>query len=160
MSAPAIETAAAEHEAAPPLRIGPPSAPAQPLKGAARAVIWEGSLAPALVGEYLRRHLGLDVQTVAEAGGGSGLAADREALERLAADMATTTVVLTPAWEPPLLELLDFLGELRQHVGDSAIVVAPVPDGPRAVTDVERDTWTRAVGRLGDPKLYVETGTA
>jgi hypothetical protein len=160
MSAPAIETAAAEHEAAPPLRIGPPTGPAQPLKGAARAVIWEGSLTPAVAGEYARRHLGLDVQTVAEAGGGRGLAADRAALERLAADPAKATVVFTPAWEPPLLELLDFLGELRRHVGDSAIVVAPVPDGARAVTGVERDTWTRAIARLGDPKLYVETGTA
>ena len=100
------------------------------------------------------------MQTVAEAGGGRGLAADRAALERLAADPAKATVVFTPAWEPPLLELLDFLGELRRHVGDSAIVVAPVPDGARAVTGVERDTWTRAIARLGDPKLYVETGTA
>jgi hypothetical protein len=39
-----------------------------------------------------------------------------------------------------------------------SIVVAPVPDGPRAVSDVERATWTRAVARLADPKLYVETG--
>lgn len=160
MSAPAIETAAAEHEAAPPLAIGPSRAPAQPRKGSARAIVWEGSLAPAIVGDYVRQHLGLDVQTVAEAGGGRGLAADRAALEQLAADPVGTVVVLTPAWEPPLLELLDFLGELRRHVGASAIVVSPVPDGARAVTDLERETWTRAVARLGDPQLYVETGSA
>jgi hypothetical protein len=161
MSAPAIETAAAEHETAPPLLIGPPNAPLPPLKGNARAVIWESSLAPGMASDYARRHLGLDVRTVAEAGGGRGLAADRAALERLAADPASTVVVLTPAWEPPLLELMDFLGDLRRHAGaDSAIVVAPVPDGARAVTDVERATWTRAISRLGDPKLYVETGSA
>jgi hypothetical protein len=69
-------------------------------------------------------------------------------------------IVFTPAWEPPLLELLDFLAELRRRAGSGlSIVVAPVPDGRRAVTDVERATWTRAVGRLADPKLYVETGT-
>ncbi len=25
-------------------------------------------------------------------------------------------------------------------------------------TDVERATWTRAIAKLADPKLYVETG--
>jgi hypothetical protein len=161
MSAPAIETAAAEHEAAPPLQIGPATAVPQPLKGRAQAVIWEGSLATELVSDYARRHLGLDVDTVSEAGGGRGLAADRAALARLAADPTRTLVVFTPAWEPPLLELLDFLGDVRGRIGaHGSIVVAPVPDGPRSVTPVERETWTRALARLGDPKRYVETGAA
>jgi hypothetical protein len=161
MAAPAIETAAAEHEVAPPLQIGPATVAAQPLKGRAQAVVWEGSLAMEAVSDYARRYLGLDVQTIAEAGGGRGLAADRAALERLTADPTRAVVVLTPAWEPPLLELLDFLGDVRRRFGpDASIVVAPVPDGPRSVTPVERETWTRAIARLGDPKLYVETGAA
>ena len=70
-----------------------------------------------------------------------------------------TVVVLTPAWEPPLLELLDFLGELRRRVGrEHSIVVAPIADGAHAVTSLEHETWARAVGRLRDPKLYVEAG--
>jgi len=69
-------------------------------------------------------------------------------------------VVFTPAWEPPLLELLDFLAELRRRVGAAAsIVVTPVPDGERAVTEVERATWSSAIARLADPRAYVETGT-
>ncbi len=86
---------------------------------------------------------------------------DRAALEHLATDRSQTLIVFTPAWEPPLLELRDFLAELRQRIGPAAsIVVAPVPDGPRAVTEVERATWQRAIAQLADPKVYLETGAA
>jgi hypothetical protein len=160
MASPEIETAAADHDTPPPLTIGRAPVPAPPITGQAPALIWEASLPAAAVRDYARAHLGLDVTSITEAGGGE-LAADRAALDRLAANGPQTLLVFTPAWEPPLLELNDFLAELRRRVGAAAsIVVAPVPDGPRAVTDVERAAWTRAVGRLADPKLYVETGAA
>jgi hypothetical protein len=41
-----------------------------------------------------------------------------------------------------------------------SIVVAPVPEGAREVSALERETWVRATGRLADPRLYVETGAA
>ena len=137
------------------------AAPAPPrITGSAHALIWEGSLRPDAARDYARQHLGLDLVGIAEAGGGSALTSDRAVLERLAADVAQTLVVFTPAWEPPLLELLDFLAELRRRVGAAAsIVVTPVPDGARAVTEVERATWSRAIARLADPRVYVETGT-
>ena len=158
MASPAIETAADQHEAAPPSDIGLPTAGDRPMTGSAHALIWENSLRADAVRGYARRHLGLDVVAVAEAGAGE-LATDREALDRLAADASQTLVVFTPAWEPPLHELRDFLAALRQRLGPAAaIVVAPVPDGPRAVTDVERATWQRAIALLADPRIYVETG--
>jgi hypothetical protein len=40
------------------------------------------------------------------------------------------------------------------------MVVTPVPEDARDVTEVERDTWVRAIARLRDPQLYVETGVA
>jgi hypothetical protein len=159
MAAPEIETTAAEHDDAPRTELGLPAA-TPPITGRAQALIWEGSLAADAARDYARRHLGLDVREVAEAGGGRALATDRAALERLAVDATQTLVVFTPAWEPPLLELLDFLAELRRRIGAAAsIVVTPVPDGIRPVTEVERATWSRAIARLADPKLYVETGT-
>lgn len=160
MASPAIETAAEEHEEAPPPDVGLATPGDRPLTGTARALIWENSLLPEAARSYARRQLGLDVLDVAEAGAGQ-LTSDRAALERVAADRAQTLVVFTPAWEPPLLELRDFLAELRQRIGPAAsIVVAPVPDGPRAVTELERATWHRAITQLGDPKIYVETGAA
>ena len=160
MASPMIETEAAEHDSAVPPSIGLAAGPPRPITGSAWAVIWERSVPVASVRDYARAHLALDVTSVGEAGGGK-LAADGATLERLASDAPGTLIVLTPAWEPPLLELLDFLAEIRRRVGASAsIIVVPVPDGARAVSDVETATWTRAIGRLRDPKLYVEAGAA
>jgi hypothetical protein len=159
MASPEIETAADEHDPVPTEESGVAPVATRPITGSARAVVWQNSLRADSARDYARRHLGLDVTSVSEAGAGE-LAADRAALEHVAA-VAETVIVFTPAWEPPQLELLDFVAEVRRRIGRAAsIVVAPVPDGPRAVSDVERATWTRAVGRLADPKLYVETGAA
>ena len=90
---------------------------------------------------------------------GSTTIAPRSSISR--PTLRRTLLVFTPAWEPPLLELRDFLAELRRRIGPAAsIVVAPVPDGARAVTEVERATWQRAIAQLADPKIYVETGAA
>jgi hypothetical protein len=164
MVSPEIETSApdagATHGAERHTEIGVARAAPRPVTGDAAAVVWQECMPAGTARDYARLHLGLDVTSVTAAGGGE-LAADRTALERLAAGAGRTLIVFTPAWEPPLLELLDFLAELRRRMGPAtSIVVAPVPDGPRAVTDVERATWTRAIARLPDPKLYVETGDA
>ena len=160
MASPAIETAAAQHDEAPSPAIGLAAAGDRPMTGSAQALIWENSLPPDAARSYARRQLGLEVVDVAEAGAGR-LDVDRAALEQLAMDPSRTLIVFTPAWEPPLLELRDFLGALRQRIGPAAsIVVAPVPDGPRAVTEVERATWRRAIAQLADPKMYLETGAA
>ncbi|HEX7082315.1 MAG TPA: DUF2868 domain-containing protein [Gammaproteobacteria bacterium] len=161
MGAPEIETVAEAHDEA---RAGGGSAHAAPpggLGGRARAVIWSGALAPDAARAYARRRLGLELTTVVEAGVGPELGADREAVTKIAAAGAGTLVVFTPAWEPPLLEFLDFLAALRGHAGDSAsIVVTPVAEAEQAVSDVERETWSQAIGRLRDPYVYLETGAA
>ena len=60
-----------------------------------------------------------------------------------------------------MLEFVDFLGELRTAIGDDpSIVVMPVADGARPLTDIECDNWRVAVGRSADPRAYVETGDA
>jgi hypothetical protein len=51
------------------------------MTGSAQALIWENSLRGDVVRGYARRHLGLDVVAVAEAGAGE-LATDRATLER------------------------------------------------------------------------------
>jgi hypothetical protein len=161
MASPAVETAAAEHgeTAATPAA---DAAEYHEATGRARAIIWEGCSSAAAARAHARGRLRLELDTVVEAGGSRTLGADRQALDAIGSTEPGTVVVFTPAWEPPLLELLDFLGELRRRVGpEHSIVVAPVADvadEARAVTAVEHETWTRAVGRLRDPKLYVEAG--
>ncbi|HEX6992682.1 MAG TPA: DUF2868 domain-containing protein [Gammaproteobacteria bacterium] len=160
MATPAIETAADEHETAGP-EDGAAAAPApRALGGTARGVIWSHGIAPGVVRDYARRRLGLELTAVVEAGGSPELDADIRAADEIASG-AGPLVVFTPAWEPPLLEFLDFLAALRERAGpDASIVVAPVAETVEPAADVERDTWARAVGRLADPKVYVETGAA
>jgi hypothetical protein len=156
MASPAVETASTEHGETP---TAPSSGAAdyREAAGRARAVIWEGCVTPFGARAHARQRMGLDLTAIAEAGGSRTLGADRQALDSLASSEPGAVVVFTPAWEPPLLELLDFLSELRARVGaEHSIVVAPVADGAREVTAVEHDTWARAVGRLRDPRLYVE----
>jgi hypothetical protein len=131
------------------------------LTGAATAVVWGASIELDRARRYAQERLGLELTTVVEAGGGRALDEDRQALDALSRTDDATLVIFTPAWEPPLLEFLDFVTALRSRVGDrSSIVVTPVSEDRGEVTAIERDTWTRAVARLTDPRLYVETGAA
>jgi ABC-type cobalt transport system substrate-binding protein len=156
MASAAVETAAAEHAEA----AAAPSAEAadyHEATGRARAIVWEGCVSADQARAHARKRLGLDLVALVEAGGSRTLGADRQALDSIGSTEPGTVVVFTPAWEPPLLELLDFLAELRRRVGpEHSIVVAPIGDGAREVTAVEHETWARAIGRLRDPRLYVE----
>jgi hypothetical protein len=105
--------------------------------------------------------LRLELTDVLEAGSGRGLEDDRMALAALPAGDTRTIAIFTPAWEPPLLEFLDFLAALRERVGSAAsIIVTPVAEDLEDVSPVERDTWAYAIGRSTDPRLYLETGAA
>jgi hypothetical protein len=161
MAAPEIETAAAESEGEEGV-VPAPAARANPsVEGAAAGVIWSHGLAETAAPLYARERLGLELTTVIEAGGGRELSEDRAAVDALRAAGQHVVVIFTPAWEPPLLEFLDFVAALRDALGTGAsILVTPVAEDERAPSDVEADMWSRAVGRLADPEVYVEVGAA
>jgi hypothetical protein len=73
---------------------------------------------------------------------------------------ANNVLVLVKAWEPPMAELLDFLGELRATITrDRLILVTPVgqsASGSAHIADPDDlDVWRRTIGRAGDPWLRV-----
>lgn len=161
MSAPEIETASLEPE--PPGSEGPPApAAGRPrLAGTAVGVIWSHGIAPDDARRYASTRLGLALSALVEAGGARELSEDRSALDRIRGAGQSTVVIFTPAWEPPLLEFLDFVAALRRELGPgSAVLVTPVAEDERRVTDVETDIWGRALGRLADPQVYLEVGAA
>jgi hypothetical protein len=130
------------------------------LDGTAHAVIWSQSVSRDAARTLARDALGLGLEAIAEAGGGRSLDDDKAALETVAKG-ADTIVVIVPGWEPPLLEFTDFLTALRATLGDApSIVVVPVGEGATPAAAVERETWTRAVGKSEDPRLYVEAREA
>jgi len=97
-------------------------------------------------------------EPVHAAGGARSLDDDRALLARLsAADPRPAVAVRVKAWEPPMLELLDFLGELREALGDAVpIQIVPVGDASAA----QRAAWPRVLAKLGDPWLGVAEGEA
>jgi len=160
MAAPALETRSVRPgEASPaPTPAGRAAERAAP-EGQATALIWNESLAADRAPELIRSRLGVGAGTVLATGGGS-LAEQRQTLEQLAGT-ADAVVVLTPGWEPPLLEFVDFLGELRGVLGSApSIIVMPVAEHGQAITAIEHENWSRAVAKARDPRAYVETGDA
>jgi hypothetical protein len=132
-----------------------------PLPGAAPddyavAVNWAGV---PLAGEALDHALG-GIPVLA-AGGTASLAADQSVLQSLSEEHPEGAIaVLVKSWEPPLLELIDFLKELRNAVGPGrevvVLAVALDTDGAlEAPPDRALDVWQRQLSRARDPWLQV-----
>ena len=67
-------------------------------------------------------------------------------------------VVYTKAWEPPMLEFVDFISTLREVVGpQSTIVVAPLALAGDDETDAAAQTavWAQTLARVADDRLVV-----
>lgn len=64
-------------------------------------------------------------------------------------------VILAKGWEPPLLEFLDFLEQLRARTPQASIAVAPVDVSGSVIKESDRDVWARTLARSQDPKTYV-----
>jgi hypothetical protein len=62
-------------------------------------------------------------------------------------------IILVKSWEPPLLEFLDFIGDLRKVTQRTTpIFIVPIALDKEAT---ENMVWTRVLGRLADPWIHV-----
>lgn len=106
---------------------------------------------------------GGDPNLVLRAGGGS-LDDDRRAAEA-AAELSThrphgTVLVVVKSWEPPVLDLTDFLTDLRRALGPHrpiSVMPAALRDGrpaPPRADDLRQ--YRGALAKLGDPHLTVD----
>jgi len=83
----------------------------------------------------------------------------REALEKIAAH-PRRLIILTKGWEPPLLAFRDYLGLIRELLGDDpTIVVVPLDISGGEINPRDRDVWAHALAEFEDPKLYVASAT-
>ena len=127
--------------------------------GSTAVIVWSGALSIDAVSGWVRERLHRDVIRSVEAGGGRALATDTDMTRAIGAARPDCVVVLVRAWEAPLLDLQDFLVELRGAVGrDCSIVLAPVGAQAQAPTTEQKTIWSRWASRLADPALYVEAG--
>lgn len=107
--------------------------------------------------------LGWSVLGTRSAGGAGSLQDDRDTIAFAAAAGGgdeCAVVIAVRAWEPPVLEFLDFVRELRAALDErAAIAVVPVALDARGqlVETPESDLaqWRKRLARLGDPWLSV-----
>ena len=143
----------------PPIERPEAAAPRSPgVAGNAHAVVWADSIDAGAVRVWVGTRLGIEVDRVWEAGGGRTLEEDHHTAEVLAPAQPAALVVLVRAWEPPMLDFLDFLQSARAHIPNASLIVVPVAADGAPVDAVHLATWQRAIARLGDRATYVETG--
>ena len=101
--------------------------------------------------------LGIEVLALHEAGGRRSTQQDGELVASLCGHEPEGVCVLVKAWEPPMLEFLDFLRGLRQQCGGKRPIVVLTLGEADDVSASDRETWQLTLGQLGDPNLHVET---
>ena len=126
-----------------------------------RGVRWSGlSLTDAPLAALVRAALGSEVAGATSGGAGSGRR-DADVIAELAA-AGDPPALFVKAWEPPLAEFLDWLGELRAALGGQVpIFVLPLAEaaGDDHALAAGRDAqiWSRCLDGAGDPWLFAVT---
>jgi hypothetical protein len=104
-----------------------------------------------------------DIQAIIRTGQDYG--ADRELLASLKdrKGMADTDLLLIQeAWQPPIMEYVDFIRQLRQAAGNGPCIRIGLIGKPGADTIFtpaaadHRQIWTRKITAIGDPCIYCE----
>lgn len=110
------------------------------------------------------RSLGWDVLGVMEIQGEAQ--ADRPVLDALSESLKTGNkgaVVLLEAWQPPIIEIVEFIRELRTRLGKKApvgVLLIGKPFGQTILTPVDssdKEVWGRALRKIADPYLRLES---
>jgi hypothetical protein len=125
----------------------------------AQPIVINWSAVP-LADDVLQQHL--RPRQILSAGGAATMEADQAVVAQLGADRTNTEeiVILVKAWEPPLLEFVDFVRSVRQALGrNRSILVLPVAVNaagqPQAASESQTGVWQRKLTQLGDPWLRV-----
>ena len=119
------------------------------------------------VRQHIMQHLDVQVTSIWPAGGATTPAEDQRVLHAAAEalrDRSSTPrmlLMLVKAWEPPMLDVVDFLCALRRAIGEGErIVVLPIALSLQAlathVYQQQCDIWQRKLATVGDPWLRVQ----
>ena len=158
MNSPLISTAAPRPEVVHPVDTAvdaprqPPVERSQPFS----LVAWSGSIATA---EALRPRLsalGIEPQGLLHAGGAQHTAEDQATIDALCAQRAQGVAIIVKAWEPPLLEFVDFVQQVRARCNDAQPIVVLLWGGDAAVNASDLRVWSLTLRPLKDPNLHVE----
>ncbi len=119
-------------------------------------VDWAGACVDEATVTGLLALMGIRVQAFYPAGGRQSTEADAVLGRSLCRESRVGIGILVRAWEPPMLEFMDFLSGIRRQCGDRKPVIVLLMGDAGGVTAVDRDTWQLTLGQLRDPDLHVE----
>lgn len=158
MNSPLVSTLAVEPETAPKFATGDAAGNAQASHYAVRCPIidWSGACSGADDMSALLAVMGIEVAEIHHAGGRQTTEQDQELVTSLCRRNPAAVGILVKAWEPPMLDLLDFVRSLRRQCGRNKAVIILLWSGSEGVAKADRETWRLTLGQLGDPDLHVE----
>ena len=101
---------------------------------------------------------GFAVERIYAAGGHQTVAADRALVEQVASHRAEAVALVVRSWEPPMMDFVDFLEALREHMeADAVRIVLLLPiSGQGGVRAEHLEGWEAALYATDDASLYVE----
>ncbi|MGH8578764.1 MAG: DUF2868 domain-containing protein [Gammaproteobacteria bacterium] len=128
--------------------------------GPGYVVNWAGlAMQRDVIQDLLWQQFAVEMKALLNAGGGAALDEDQKTIARLSKTPNNQPIVLlVKSWEPPLLEFLDFVQDLRLAIGPRRILkVVPVGLADNAsATPQDLDVWQNKLATLGDPWVEVQ----
>jgi hypothetical protein len=160
MNSPLVTTMAAEPEHALKIAVGADAGKTESIQYDLRCPVidWSGTCADiALKNEWLAT-LGIAASDHLHAGGRQSTEQDQQLLVSLCNKQDSNAVaILVKAWEPPMLEFMDFVRAVRQHCDQATPIMILLSGGQEKVSTADRDTWQLTLAQLNDPNLHIES---
>ncbi len=100
--------------------------------------------------------LGIEPLDHLYAGGRQTTEQDQELVLGLCRRKPEGVGILVKAWEPPMLDFLDFVKSLRRQCGQKMPIIILLWGGEQGGAITDRDTWQLTLGQLSDPDLHIE----
>lgn len=91
------------------------------------------------------------------AGGTRSTAQDNATIVSLCNLKPEGVAVIVKSWEPPLLEFLDFIQNIRAQCNRQQPIIILLWGGRDGVSGLDRETWQLTLRQLKDPDLHIES---
>jgi hypothetical protein len=158
MNSPLISTAALQPETTAAIQPGSDSAPSQTAAYRLKCAVvdWCGAVESREQISARLKSMGIEPLEFLNAGGARSTAEDNATVAALCRQASEGVAVIAKAWEPPLLEFLDFLQEIRAQCGRRQPLIVVLWGGASGVSERDRESWRLTLRQLRDPDLHLE----